>query len=321
MDLNMIQTIISLISKNNFMNVENPFNAQLRNKNYSDSSSSENYFLFNTNKIKDKIPFNNNINTSPINKFMEYENYQNINNIIGNSQMKKIPKNKEVSYAKYQNLKNRNDNTQSLNQNKSILKYDILKIPHELASINYNNWILKMKIFISKILIPKLITIHDNNISGLNSILATLGLKIISTLPENESNDFLNTLNEKISYVNSNKLSDIKDNNNILFENLKKHYDNKIFNNNFNNFDNDNNFNINNKNNIFPSLNTFNSFMDESKILNDNRNNEKKLKNIFFGDTNKIKEILITVENKINSLQFQKNNNFKNNNPYYQRQY
>jgi hypothetical protein len=60
--------------------------------------------------------------------------------------------------------------------------------------------------------------------------------------------------------------------------------------------------------------------MDESKVLNDNRNNEKKLKNIFFGDTNKIKEILITVENKINSLQFQKNNNFRNNNPYYQRQ-
>ena len=311
--------------KNNFMNVENPFNAQLRNKNYSDSSSSENYFLFNTNKNKDKdkTPFNNNINTSPINKFMEYENYQNINNIIGNRQMKKIPKNKEVSYAKYQNLKNRNDNTQSLNtqslsQNKSILKDDVLKIIKELASINYNNWILKMKIFISKILIPELINIHDNNIFGLNSILATLGLKIISTLPENESNDFLNTLNEKISYVNSNKLSDVKDNNNILFENLKKHYDNKIFNNNFNNFD--NNFNINNKNNIFPSLNTFNSFMDESKVLNDNRNNEKKLKNIFFGDTNKIKEILIIVENKINTLQFQRNNNFINNNPYYQRQ-
>ena len=305
--------------KNNFMNVENPFNAQSRNKNYSDSSSSGNYFLFNTNKNKDKISFNDVINTNPINKFIGHDNYQNISNIISNNQMKKIPKNKEVSYAKYQNLKNRNDNTQSLNQNKSILKYDYLKIPHELASINYNNWILKMKIFISKILIPELITIHDNNISSLNSILANLGLKIISTLPENESNDILNTLNEKLSYVNSNKLSDVKDNNNILFENLKKHYDNKIFNNNFDNFNNDNNIN-NNKNNIFSSLNSFNNFLDESKALNDNRNNEKQLKNIFFGDTNKIKNILISIENKINSLQFQSNNIFRNNNSYYQRQ-
>ena len=307
--------------KNNFMNVENPFKAQLRNQNYSDSSSSENYFLFNTNKNKNKISFNNNINPSPINKFMEYENYQNINNIIGNSQMKKIPKNKEVSYMKYQNLKNRNDNTQSLNPNKSILKYDALKIPSELIDINYNNWIIRMSNFISKILIPELITIHDNNISGLNSILASLGLKIISTMPENDSDDFLDTLKDKLSYVNSNKLSDVKDNNNILFENLKKHYDNKIFNNNFNNFDNDNDniFNNNNKKNIFPSLNTFNSFLDESKSLNVNRNNEKKLKNIFFGDTNKIKEILIIVEKKINSLQSQRNNNFRNN-PYYQRQ-
>ena len=305
--------------KNNFMNVENPFNAQSRNKNYSDSSSSGNYFLFNTNKNKDKISFNDVINTNPINKFIGHDNYQNISNIISNNQMKKIPKNKEVSYAKYQNLKNRNDNTQSLNQNKSILKYDYLKIPHELASINYNNWILKMKIFISKILIPELITIHDNNISSLNSILANLGLKIISTLPENESNDILNTLNEKLSYVNSNKLSDVKDNNNILFENLKKNYDNKIFNNNFDNFNNDNNIN-NNKNNIFSSLNSFNNFLDESKALNDNRNNEKQLKNIFFGDTNKIKNILISIENKINSLQFQSNNIFRNNNSYYQRQ-
>jgi len=303
-------------SKNSLMNVENPFKAQSGN-NYSDSSSSGNYFLFNTNKNKDKGLFINNININPINKFIDHENYQNINNIIGNSQMKKIPKNKEVSYAKYQSLKNRNENTQSLSQNRSIHKYDFLKIPHELAIINYNNWILKMKIFISKILIPELITIHDNNISSLNLILANLGLKIISTLPEDESNDFLNALNEKLAYVNSNKLSGVKNNNNILFENLKKHYDNNIFKNNFNNFNDDNN--INNKNNIFSSLNSFNSFLDENKALNGNKNNENQLKKIFFGDTNKIKDILISVENKINSLQFQRNN-FGNNNPYYQRQ-
>ena len=303
-------------SKNSLMNVENPFKAQSGN-NYSDSSSSGNYFLFNTNKNKDKGLFINNININPINKFIDHENYQNINNIIGNSQLKKIPKNKEVSYAKYQSLKNRNENTQSLSQNRSIHKYDFLKIPHELAIINYNNWILKMKIFISKILIPELITIHDNNISSLNLILANLGLKIISTLPEDESNDFLNALNEKLAYVNSNKLSGVKNNNNILFENLKKHYDNNIFKNNFNNFNDDNN--INNKNNIFSSLNSFNSFLDENKALNGNKNNENQLKKIFFGDTNKIKDILISVENKIYSLQFQRNN-FGNNNPYYQRQ-
>ena len=83
--------------KNNFLNVENPFNAQSRNKNYSDSSSSGNYFLFNTNKNKDKISFNDVINTNPINKFIGHDNYQNISNIISNNQMKKIPKNKEVS--------------------------------------------------------------------------------------------------------------------------------------------------------------------------------------------------------------------------------
>ena len=74
-----------------------------------------------------------------------------------------------------------------------------------------------MKNFISKILIPNLTKKHDNNISNLNSCLFNLGLKIINTLPEDESNEYMNVLNEKMLFVNSNKINDIIDNNNIYF--------------------------------------------------------------------------------------------------------
>ena len=157
---------------------------------------------------------------------------------------------------------------------------------------------------------PNLINKHENNISNLNSCLVNLGLKIINTLPENESNDYMDVLNEKIFFVNSNKINDIVDNNNILFQKLKNHYDKSQF----NNF----NHNINNnKENIFPSLNTFNTFLNEGKESNDKSNNDSQLKSIFFGDTNKIKKILSIIENKIYSLQ---NNNEYKNNQYQHRQ-
>jgi hypothetical protein len=237
---------------------------------------------------------------------MNNENYQNINNSY--FLMNKISKNKKVSYYKYLNLKSRNNNTQALNPNNNSLKYNIDKIPKELTSINYQNWIFKMKNFISKILIPNLINKHDNNIFNLNSCLCNLGLKIINALPENESNDYMDILNEKMFFVNSNKINDIIDNNNILFQNLKKQYDK------YNNF----NYNLNNNiENIFPSLNTFNSFLNEGKKINDKSSNESQLRSVFFGDTNKIKQILYIIENKINSLQ---NNNEYKNNKYQQRQ-
>ena len=78
-----------------------------------------------------------------------------------------------------------------------------------------------MKKFISKILIPNLTKKHDNNISNLNSCLFNLGLKIINTLPEDESNDYLDVLKEKMLFVNSNKINNIIDNNNILLQKLK----------------------------------------------------------------------------------------------------
>jgi hypothetical protein len=138
--------------------------------------------------------------------------------------------------------------------------------------------------------------------------LCNLGLKIVNTLPENESNDYMDILNEKMFFVNSNKINDIIDNNNILFQNLKKQYDK------YNNF----NYNLNNNiENIFPSLNTFNSFLNEGKKINDKSSNESQLKSVFFGDTNKIKQILCIIENKIYSLQ---NNNEYKNNQYQQRQ-
>jgi hypothetical protein len=89
---------------------------------------------------------------------------------------------------------------------------------------------------------------------------------------------------------------------------LKKQYDK------YNNF----NYNLNNNiENIFPSLNTFNSFLNEGKKINDKSSNESQLRSVFFGDTNKIKQILCIIENKIYSLQ---NNNEYKNNKYQQRQ-
>ena len=286
--------------------IVNPFQS-ISSQNISYKSSENQFFLLSSNKTENKNA-NNNVcnNNNPINILMNNENYQNINNSY--FLMNKISKNKKVSYYKYLNLKSRNNNTQALNSNNNALKYNIDKIPRELISINYQNWIFKMKNFISKILIPNLINKHDNNIFNLNSCLSNLGLKIINTLPENESNDYMDTLNEKMFFVNSNKINNIIDNNNILFQNLKKQYDK------YNNF----NYNLNNNiENIFPSLNTFNSFLNEGKKINDKSSNESQLRSVFFGDTNKIKQILYIIENKINSLQ---NNNEYKNNKYQQRQ-
>ena len=89
---------------------------------------------------------------------------------------------------------------------------------------------------------------------------------------------------------------------------MKKQYDK------YNNF----NYNLNNNiENIFPSINTFNCFLNEDKKINDKSSNESQLKSVFFGDTNKIKQILCIIENKIYSLQ---NNNEYKNNKYQQRQ-
>ena len=286
--------------------IANPFQS-ISSQNISNKSSENQFFLLSSNKTENKNA-NNNVcnNNNPINILMNNENYQNINNSY--FLMNKISKNKKVSYYKYLNLKSRNNNTQALNSNNNALKYNIDKIPKELTNINYHNWIFKMKNFISKILIPNLINKHDNNIFNLNSCLSNLGLKIINTLPENESNDYMDTLNEKMFFVNSNKINDIIDNNNILFQNLKKQYDK------YNNF----NYNLNNNiENIFPSLNAFNSFLNEGKKINDKSSNESQLRSVFFGDTNKIKQILCIIENKINSLQ---NKNEYKNNKYQQRQ-
>ena len=282
--------------------ISNPFNS-ITSQNNSNNSSENQFFLLSPNKTENNNLTNNiSKNNNPINILLNNDNYQNINNNKNNNLIHKIPKNKKISYYKYLNLKTRNNNTQALNPSNNELKYNLDKIPIELSSINYHNWIFKMKNFISKILLPNLITKHDNNITNLNSCLINLGLKIINTLPENESDDYLDTLNEKIFFVNSNKINDIIDSNKILLQKLKNQYDK----------DKCNNFNINNnKENIFPSLNTFNTFLNERKESNDKSNNESQLKSIFFGDTNKIKEILSIIENKIYSLQ--KNNEYKNN--------
>lgn len=62
---------------------------------------------------------------------------------------------------------------------------------------------------------------------------------------------------------------------------------------------------IDNNMSIFPSLMNFSNYLNET-----NENNkydiEKNLKNVFFGDTIKIKQILAIIENKISSLEMQK---------------
>ena len=285
--------------------ISNPFKVKINTSNSNDSSS--NFFLFSNNKNKKQNIINNINNNNPINSFINLDTSYPITSNFSYNTTNKIPKEKEVSYNKYQILKKRNENTQSLNQNYNSFDYskDIDKIPKELININYNNWIIKLKIFISQNLIPNLLAKHDTNINNLNNILSLLGLKIISTSPEDESNDYLNILNEKLSIVNSNKL-EIKQNNDFLYQNLK----NNIKANNYNNFIKNNN---DNKFGIFPSLNNFNNYLNDTKEINDIKNNDENLKGIFFGDTNKIKQILLLIEDKLNILDIEKNNEYKSN--------
>ena len=299
--------------------VANPFNNKINNQNSKDSSG--NYYLFsmNKNQLQNNIIYNNpyNKNKININQFNPIDNISSTNNIFESmSIINKIPKNKEVSYNNYQALKSRYENTQVLEQNNNSIDYSkfIDKMPRELMNVN-NSWILKMKIFISKNLIPNIITKHDNNISNLNAILSSLGIKIISSLPENDNNDYLDVLNKKLSFINSNQINEYKGSN-LLLQNLRNHLGNNMNNNNF-----INNYNNNeNKNMYFPSLNNFSSFLNESRGMNELNNNDNKLKKVFFGDTNKIKQILILIENKINEIELKNNNNEYQSNSYYKRQ-
>ena len=300
--------------------VANPFNNKINNQNSKDSSG--NYYLFSMNKkqLQNNIIYNNpyNKNKININQFNAIDNISSTNNIFESMNIiNKIPKNKEVSYNNYQALKSRYENTQVLEQNNNSIDYSkfIDTMPRELMNVN-NSWILKMKIFISKNLIPNIITKHDNNISNLNTILSSLGLKIISSLPENDNNDYLDVLNKKLSFINSNQINEYKESN-LLLQNLRNHLDNNMNNNNFfNNYNNNNE----NKNMYFPSLNNFSSFLNESRGMNDINNNDNKLKKVFFGDTNKIKQMLILIENKINEIELKNNNNEYQSNSYYKRQ-
>ena len=238
--------------------ISNPFKVKINTSNSKDSSS--NFFLFSNNKIKKQNIINNINDNNPINSFNYLDTSYPITSNFSYNTTNKIPKDKEVSYNKYQILKKRNENTQALNQNYNSYDYskDIDKIPKELININYNNWMIKLKIFISQNLIPNILAKHDTNINNLNNILSLLGLKIISTSPEDESNDYLNILNEKLSFVNSNKL-EIKQNSDFLYESLKKN----IIPNNYNKFTNNNN--NDNKFRFFPSLNNFNNYINYTK--------------------------------------------------------
>ena len=301
--------------------ISSPFNKKTPLPPSSDSSSG-NFKLLSTNNNQNKYSEQSFISnfqyTNPINKLSINSEFE--NNIYG-KQIKIIPKNKENSFTKYQYLKSRYSNTQELNQNNNQLKYSIDKIPRELVNINYKSWIIRMKYFISRNLIPNIVAKHDENLSNINLILAPLGLKLISTLPENEENDFLKVFKERIYFINTNKI-DINFDfnkiklNNILYNKAKNFCnDNLLFMNKDNNFD---EFNNNKFSNIsmFPSLINFNDYLSE-KNEKDKFNPENKLKKIFFGDTIKIKQILGIVENRINMLEILKENQ---NSSYYQRQ-
>ena len=286
-------------------NYTNLPSSELRNSNYSQKSfnfsqinnNDGNFKLLSTNNNQNKYSEQSFISnfqyTNPINKLSINSEYE--NNIYG-KQIKIIPKNKENSFTKYQYLKSRYSNTQELNQNNNQLKYSIDKIPRELVNINYKSWIIRMKYFISRNLIPNIVAKHDENLSNINLILAPLGLKLISTLPENEENDFLKVFKERIYFINTNKIDinfDFNKNklNNILYKKAKNFCnDNLLFMNKDNNFD---EFNNNKFSNIsmFPSLINFNDYLSE-KNEKDKFNPENKLKKIFFGDTIKINLII-----------------------------
>ncbi len=285
--------------------IANPFDDNTIIPNSNDDSSG-NYFLLSNNRKKNKIIFPDTNDVNPINKFVYLINNDNSTSILES----KIPKNKEISYHEYQLLKNTYKNTQSLNQNNNYYDYNknINKIPKELMSIDYNNWMNKLKVFIFKNLIPNITTKHDTNISNLNSYLYHFGLKIITTLPTNDNNEYLNTLNKKLKYLKSNKINEIEDNN-ILYQQIKNNNINNINNiNNFKNYYYNKDHNINDINNLFPSLNNYNATLNETKEINNTKDDEKKLKYIFFGDTNKIKNILSSIEKKINDLESHNNN-------------
>lgn len=297
--------------------IYSPFNQKTRLP-PSSGSSSENYYLFSNNKKNKEKPSLNSIsdfnNINPVNRLSYIKSISDFDKNIYENQFKRIPKNKEISYNKYQYLKSRYHNTQALNQDNNMLKYNIDKIPRDLANINYKNWIIKMKNFISRNLIPNIVSKHDDNISNLNTILSSLGIKITSSLTENEGDDYLRILKEKIYFVNSNKININLDKNenklgNILNKNQKNFYENNFR---FMNKDIDNNMSI------FPSLMNFSNYLNETNE-NDKYDIEKNLKNVFFGDTIKIKQILAIIENKISSLEMQKNSEYKSTS-YYQRQ-
>ena len=303
--------------------IVSPFNMKTKLPPSSSSSSGKYYLFSNNDKKNEKQNLNiisdfNNIN--PLNRSSYIQSISEFGNYSYENYIKKIPKNKEISYFKFQNLKNKYSNTQALNQDNNMLKYNIDKIPRDLANINYKNWIIKMKNFISRNLIPNIITKHDENISNLNSILSVLGIELASSLTDEEGEEFLRILKEKLYFLNSNKIEiDINKNenklNNILYNNAKYFYENNLK---FPNKDNPSNIST------FPSLMNFSNYLNDIKESNNNFNNNKndsgkQLKKIFFGDTNKIKQILAVIENKINTLEIERNNEHKSTS-YHQRQ-
>ena len=303
--------------------ISSPFNKKTRLP-PSSGSSSGNFNLLTTNnqnKYSEKSFISNFQYNNPINKLSINSDYE--NNIYG-KQIKIIPKNKETSFTKYQYLKSRYSNTQELNQINNQLKYSVDKIPRELININYKSWINRIKNFISRNLIPNIIAKHDENLSNINLILAPLGLKLISTLPENEGNDFLKVFNERMNFIYSNKIDinfDFNKNkmNNILYNKAKNFCnDNLLIMNKDNNYDEFNNTKFSNIS-MFPSLINFNNYLSEKNEKDNKFNPENKLKKLFFGDTIKLKQILRIVENRINMLGILKNNENQNS-TYYQRQ-
>lgn len=212
-------------------------------------------------------------------------------------------------------MKKRYSNTQALNpKNSNSIDYkkNVDKMPKEIMNIDKSR-VLKIKIFISKTLIPNLIAKHDNNISNLNSILSSLGLKIIDSLPDISNNNYLDILNEKLSLLNSSQIREYKESSNILYQNLRSRFNSSI----------SNSININSNNNnecksIFPSMYNFSRVFGGSKDSSESKN-DNQTKKVFFGDTYKMKQILNLIENKINEIELRKDNETKSN-LYYQRQ-
>ena len=206
--------------KNNIQNsgglsLSNPFAASPSNSNKNDNILKQNQ--------KNNPKNNNKIDDSPINILIS-------DSFLHQKNVEKYPKNMEKAYNKYyyfkKNIKNF-ENLLNFNLEHSSFKESEIEIPSGLIDDKYfENYVAHLKNFISDKLLNNIIDKNEKNLINLNKILEIFKIKIISSLTDSTfENSYLNILNEKLKYINSDILP-YNSCKNILTERLlRKNYD------------------------------------------------------------------------------------------------